>query len=72
MSVLRCSTFMDAQNTRARNMKATMADTAAASVAKLFLAVAPIEVLDHQNAQAAEQMHREQEHQPAFGKFHQG
>src|SRR4029077_7802266 len=31
----------------------------------------PIEILDHQNAQAAEQMNREQKNETAFGEFHQ-
>jgi hypothetical protein len=36
----------------------------------LLLAAGPREVLDHQDAQAAEQMHRKKKYQPAFGEFH--
>src|SRR5271170_2330472 len=32
---------------------------------ELFLAVGPWEIFDHQDAQPAEQMHREQKYQPA-------
>ena len=38
---------------------------------KLFLAVPPSEILDDQNAQAAEQMHGEQKHQAGFGELDQ-
>ncbi len=38
---------------------------------ELLLAVPPGEILDHQNAQAAEQMDREQENEPAFGELDQ-
>ena len=39
---------------------------------QLLLPVVPVEVLDHQHAQAAKQMHREQEHKAAFGELDQG
>ena len=71
MSVFRRSTFMGSQNTRARKMKATMADTRGGERRELLLAVAPVEILDHQHAQAAEQMHRQQKHKAALGELHQ-
>src|SRR6516164_238831 len=37
----------------------------------LLLAFAPVEILDHQNAQSAEEMHGEQKHECDFGGFDQ-
>ena len=60
-----------AQNTRAKKYEGDDRRYRRRERRQLLLAVAPIEVLDHQNAQTAEQMNREQKDQPAFGKFHQ-
>src|SRR5580700_1978619 len=38
---------------------------------KLFLAIPPSEVFNHQHAQAAKEMHREEKYQSAFGEFDQ-
>src|SRR5580704_16656663 len=71
ISVLRCSTFMRASKHPRQKYEGDDRRYRRGERRQLLLAVAPIEVLDHQNAQAAEQMNREQKNQPAFGKFHQ-
>src|SRR5579862_2013317 len=38
---------------------------------QLLLSVAPVEVFDHQDAQAAEQMDRQEKNEAAFGELHQ-
>src|SRR5580704_19462265 len=71
MSVLRCSTFIRPSKHPRQKYKGDDRRYRRRERRQLLLAVAPIEILDHQNAQAAEQMNREQKNQTAFGKFHQ-
>src|SRR5580704_5486103 len=71
MSVLRCSTFIRPSKHSRQKYEGDDRRHRGRERRQLLLPVVPIEVLDHQNAQAAEQMHREQKNQPAFGKFHQ-
>src|SRR5579864_1021520 len=71
MSVLRRSTFMRASKHPRQEYEGDNRRHRGGNRCQLLLPVLPSEILDHQNAQAAEQMNREQKHQPAFGKFHQ-
>src|SRR5579864_4889222 len=71
MSVLRRSTFMRASEYPRQEYEGDDRGYRGGDGRQLLLSVVPIEILDHQNAQAAEQMNREQEDQTAFGKFHQ-
>src|SRR4029077_3074029 len=71
MSVLRCSTFMRASEHPRQEYEGDDGGHRRGDGRQLLLPVAPSEILDHQNAQAAEQMNREQEDETTFGKFHQ-
>src|SRR5580700_4777267 len=71
MSVLRCSTFIRPSKHPHQKYEGDDRGHRRCQRRQLLLAVAPVKILDHQNAQAAEQMNREQKDQPAFGKFYQ-
>src|SRR4029077_14615026 len=71
MSVLRRSTFMRASKYPRQENERDDRGHRGGNRRQLLLSVAPIEILDNQNAQAAEKMNREQEDETAFGKFHQ-
>src|ERR1700688_3231782 len=70
ISVLRCSTFMTALDHARQKDESDDNGHRGGDGRQLFLSVAPIEVLDHQDPQSAQQMDREQEDESALGKFH--
>src|ERR1700689_3570334 len=65
ISVLRCSTFIRTSKHPREEYERDDRRYRRRERRQLLLAVPPIEILDHQNAQAAEQMNREQKDQPA-------
>src|ERR1700722_19943012 len=71
MSVLRCSTFMASSEYAHEKQETYEGRYRVRDGRELFLAVPPIEILDHQNTQTAEQMHGEQKHQTAFRELDQ-
>src|SRR5665213_450400 len=71
MSVLRCSTFMPSSKHADKKQEANEDRYRSRNGRELLLAVPPIEILDHQYAQAAEQMHGQQKHQATLGELDQ-
>src|SRR5580658_1247915 len=70
MSVLRRSTFIRPSKHTRQEDEGDNRRYRRRERRQLLLAVAPIEVFDHQNTQAAEEMNREQKNKSAFGKLH--
>src|SRR5271155_2474815 len=71
MSVLKCSTSMGASEYAREEDEGDNGRNRGSERRQLLLAAGPREILDHQDAQAAEQMNREQKHQRAFGGLDQ-
>src|SRR6516162_9978253 len=71
MSVLRRSMLMPPSKHAHQECKSDDRGQSCRERRQPLLAVAPIEVLDHKKAQAAEQMDGEQEYQNDFGELHQ-
>src|ERR1700733_13197425 len=72
MSVLRCSTVMDRSKHLRQEQQRDDGGDRGGDGRELLLAVAPFEIFNHQNPQAAQQMHREQENQTGFGELDRG
>src|ERR1700685_1910242 len=65
MSVLRCSTSMRSSEHAHEKYEGENGRHPGRKRRKLFLAVVPVEILDHQHAQAAEQVNCQQKNQSA-------
>src|SRR6516165_2965826 len=72
MSVLRCSMLMPPSKHAHEERQSDHGGHGSRERSKLLLPVAPIEILDQEDAQAAEQMDGEQEHESDLGELHQG
>ena len=71
MSVLSRSSMSLPQIARTRNARRSDAGNRKRGDGEGLLAVAPGQVLDQQQADAAQHMHRQQEHQPGLGELHE-
>src|SRR5271168_1576760 len=71
MSVLSCSRLMRSSEHAHEEDESDDGRYRGRERGELLLSVGPREVLDHQDAQTAEQMHSKQKHQSAFGELDQ-